>query len=298
MKKIYMAGSGGMLGEAFRDQFKSDYTLKCTDIDVNTDWLSYCDFRDFESYEKDVVDFEPDYLFHLGAFTDLEHCEKHINDTYMTNTIAVENAVYIANKIRIPLLYISTAGIFGGEKDSYDDWDKADPRCHYARSKYAGEVYVQQNAQRYVICRAGWMMGGGPSKDKKFVQKIMKQIKDGATELNIVTDKLGTPTYTVDFAANTKQIIESEFWGLYNLVCQGATSRLEVAHEMLSILGLSKKIAVNEVTSAFFATEYFAERPECERLVNKKLELRGLNNMRDWRVALTEYLNSSYSEYL
>lgn len=293
-----MAGSGGMLGEAFHLQFKADYELKCTDIDVNTDWLSYCDFRDLEAYKKDVIDFKPDYLFHLGAFTDLEYCEKNVNDTYMTNTIAVENAVYIANKLNIPILYISTAGIFGGEKDLYDDWDKPDPRCHYARSKYAGELYVQQNARRHVICRAGWMMGGGPNKDKKFVQKIMKQIKGGASELNIVTDKLGTPTYTIDFAANTKQIVEAELWGLYNLVCQGATSRLEVAHELLAILGLSDKIHINEVTSEFFAAEYFAERPECERLENKKLELRGLNTMRDWRIALKEYIDSSYSDYL
>ena len=53
-----------------------------------------------------------------------------------------------------------------------------------------------------MICRAGWMMGGGPKKDKKFIQKIMKQIKNGQNELNIVNDKMGTPTYTHDLARN------------------------------------------------------------------------------------------------
>ena len=117
MKKIYIAGSGGMLGEAFYSQLKNDYILKCTDIDVNEEWLSFLDFRDLDAYKKDVQAFKPDYLFHLGAYTDLEYCEKNVDDTYLTNTISVENAVYIANALDIPLLYISTAGIFDGNKD-------------------------------------------------------------------------------------------------------------------------------------------------------------------------------------
>ena len=76
MKKIYIAGCGGMLGEAFYKVFKNDYKLKCTDKDVNEDWLSFLDFRDPEAYKKDVVKFAPDYLFHLGAYTDLEFARK------------------------------------------------------------------------------------------------------------------------------------------------------------------------------------------------------------------------------
>jgi dTDP-4-dehydrorhamnose reductase len=298
MKKIYIAGCGGMLGEAFYLKFKEDFKLKCTDIDVNDSWLSYCDFRDLYAYQKDVREFNPDYLFHLGAYTDLEFCEINAEDTYLTNTLSVENAVYISNELDIPLLYISTAGIFDGQKEFYDDWDLPNPLGHYARSKYAGELYVKENSPRHLICRAGWMMGGGPKKDKKFVQKIMKQIKEGATELNIVTDKLGTPTYTHDFSNNVKQLLEAELWGLYNMVCEGATSRLEVAHEMVSLLGLSEKIKINEVSSDFFKKEYFAERPECERLINRKLKLRGLDTMRDWKVALRDYLENSYKDYL
>ena len=52
-----------MLGEAVYKQFKDDYMLKCTDIDVNDNWLSYLDFREFETYSKDVVDFKSDWLF-------------------------------------------------------------------------------------------------------------------------------------------------------------------------------------------------------------------------------------------
>jgi dTDP-4-dehydrorhamnose reductase len=298
MKKIYIAGSGGMLGEAFYTQFKDHYVLKCTDKDVNENWLSFLDFRDFEQYKKDVMSFKPDYLFHLGAYTDLEYCENNADDTYLTNTISVENAVQIANELNIPILYISTAGIFDGNKELYDDWDQPNPLGVYARSKYMGERYVVENAKRFLVCRAGWMMGAGPKKDKKFIQKLLKQLKEGKRELFIVDDKDGTPTFTHDFAKNVKKLIEKEYWGLYNMVCGGQTSRLEVANELLSLLNLKDEIKINVVNSDYFKDIYFAERPPCERLENRKLNLRGVNLMQDWKSALKEYIELYYLDYL
>jgi dTDP-4-dehydrorhamnose reductase len=298
MKKIYIAGSGGMLGEAFYMQFKEEYALKCTDIDVNEKWLSYLDFRDFNSYRQDVLEFKPDYLFHLGAFTDLEYCELHVEETYKTNTLSVENACYIANELEIPLLYISTAGIFDGAKEFYDDWDKPNPLGHYARSKYAGELFVKESVRKHLICRAGWMMGGGPGKDKKFIQKLMKQIKDGKKELFVVNDKDGTPTFTHDFAKNVKALLETGYWGLYNMVCGGQTSRLEVCEALLDILHLKEKIKITPVNSEYYKDVYFAQRPANERLVNRKLEIRGLNLMQDWKIALKEYISQYYKGYL
>ena len=292
-----MSGCGGMLGEAFFEVFKEDYNLKCSDIDLNSKWLDFLDFRDLDEYQKQVESFKPDYLFHIGAFTDLEYCEKNIDDTYSTNTVSVENATFIANKLDIPLLYISTAGIFDGRKELYDDWDLPNPLCHYARSKYAGEKFVLQHCKYPLVLRAGWMMGGGPDKDKKFIAKILQQLKRGTKELNVVDDKLGTPTYTLDFANNTKLILENELWGLYNLVCHGVTGRFEVASKILSILNLDKNVKLNKVNSDFFKKEYFAPRPASERLVNKKLQLRNLDIMRDWESCLEEYLNKSFKNF-
>lgn len=287
-----------MLGEAFYHQFNEEYNLKCTDIDVNEEWLSYLDFRDLNKYRKDVESFGADYLFHLGAYTDLEFCENNADETYLTNTIAVENAVYIANDLNIPLLYIGTAGIFDGKKALYDDWDRPNPLGVYARSKYMGEKYVCENAHRYIVCRAGWMMGAGPKKDKKFIQKLMKQIKNGQKELFIVDDKDGTPTYTHDFAVTVKALLENSLWGLYNCVCEGQTSRLEVAKELLKIIGKEQEIKINIVSSEYFSQEYFAERPDSERLWTRKLQLRKTSEMRDWKVALKEYIREYYSDYL
>jgi dTDP-4-dehydrorhamnose reductase len=161
-----------------------------------------------------------------------------------------------------------------------------------------GERFVVENANRYLVCRAGWMMGAGPKKDKKFIQKLMKQLKEGKRELFIVDDKDGTPTYTHDFARNVKVLLEKEYWGLYNMVCGGQTSRFEVATELIKILKLADTVKLTPVGSDYFKETYFAERPPCERLINRKLNIRNLNLMRDWRVALNDYFESYYKGYL
>lgn len=291
MKKVYIAGCGGMLGEAFYKAFKNDYECKFTDKDVNSDWLNFLDFRDISAYENDVKSFAPDILIHLGAYTSLEYCDTNEMDALNNNVTSLETAVHLSNDLDIPLLFISTAGIFDGEKDEYDDWDASGPLGVYARTKVLAEDYITKNANKYFVMRAGWMMGGGPAKDKKFVGKIINQLVDGKKELFIVDDKDGTPTYTHDFAAVAKKLINTNRYGVYNCVCEGLTSRLEVAHEIVKLLNLESDVKITEVSSEYFSSEYFSLRPPSERLVNKKLQIIGLNSMRDWKVALKEYID-------
>ena len=297
-KKIFLAGAGGMLGEAFYLEFSKDYELYCTDKDVNEKWLHYLDFCEKDNYKFEVKNFNPDYLFHIGAFTNLEYCEKHKAETIETNTNSVITAVEVSNNLKIPLLYISTAGIFDGAKEFYDEKDLPKPIGVYASTKYEAEKYVVKNCEKYLICRAGWMMGGGPKKDKKFVQKIIKQIKEGKKELFVVNDKHGTPTYTFDFAKNTRKLIESDNFGLFNMVCEGRTSRLEVAKEIINILNLQDKIKINQVNSSHFSKTFFAERPNSENLINGELDKIGLNLMRPWKETLREYINKYYLNYI
>lgn len=291
MKKVYIAGCGGMLGEAFYKAFKNDYECKFTDKDVNSDWLNFLDFREISAYENDVKSFAPDILIHLGAYTSLEYCDTNEMDALNNNVTSLETAVHLSNDLDIPLLFISTAGIFDGEKDEYDDWDAPGPLGVYARTKVLAEDYITKNANKYFVMRAGWMMGGGPAKDKKFVGKIINQLADGKKELFIVDDKDGTPTYTHDFAAVAKKLINTNRYGVYNCVCEGLTSRLEVAHEIVKLLNLESDVKITEVSSEYFSSEYFSLRPPSERLVNKKLQIIGLNSMRDWKVALKEYID-------
>lgn len=297
MNRIYVAGSAGMLGQAIYEVFNDKYTLKCTDIDINEEWITYLDFRNHTDYLNDVREFKANYLFHIGAHTDLEYCEENVDEAYSTNAMSVENAVWIANKLGIPLIYISTAGIFDGRKDIYDDYDQPNPLCVYARSKYAGEQYVEKHSKQYLILRPGWMMGGGYRKDKKFVNKIFNQIKLGKNELFVVTDKLGIPTYTRDLAKQIRVLIENEYWGLYNAACEGSTSRFEITKEILRITNLQSKIQVHAVDSTYWEKVYFAKRPPSEALLNRKLNLRKVNVMRDYKICLREYITREYHEF-
>ena len=298
MKRIFMAGVGGMLGDAFYKVFKDDFELRCTDIDLNSSWLEYLDFRNFEDYNKMVSDFKPDYLFHIGAFTDLEYCELNKEDAYMTNTLSVKHAVEISNTLKIPLLYISTAGIFDGQKEEYDEDDLPNPLSIYAKTKYEAELFVQKNVERHLICRAGWMMGGGILKDKKFINKIINQLVKKTNVLHVVDDKDGTPTYTIDFALNVKLLIENNQFGLFNMVCNGVTSRYEVASELVNLFGMKEKVQIIPVSSEYFKKDYFATRPISERLINRKLNQLNMNIMRDWKIALKEYLKDYYNIHL
>lgn len=296
--KILIAGSGGMLGDAFYNLFNDKFKIKATDIDLNEHWLDYLDVRDYDKYKRTVLEFKPDVILHLAALTDLEYCEENPKDAYSTNTIAVENAVQISKMTGATLVYISTAGIFDGKQEFYDDWSTPNPINVYGRSKYLGELYVEKNMDKYFVFRAGWMMGSGPNKDKKFIQKMMQQIKDGKDVLNVVDDKLGTPTYTYDFAKNVVMMLETNFYGVYNLVCDQNCSRFDVAKEILKILELEKDVKLNKVESDFFSNEYFAPRPESEKLLCTKLKLRESYLMNDWKSSLRKYLNESYSDYL
>ena len=137
-------------------------------------------------------------------------------------------------------------------------------------------------------------MGGGPDKDKKFVNKILTQVKNGAKELFVVDDKLGVPTYTKDFALSILRHIDEDLpFGLYNMVSQGEASRFDTAIEITNYLQLG--IKVNKVDSRHFATEYSAPRPYSEKLINKNLNDLNRNYMRDWKTCLHEYLNEYYT---
>jgi dTDP-4-dehydrorhamnose reductase len=113
----------------------------------------------------------------------------------------------------------------------------------------------------------------------------------------VVDDKLGTPTYTVNFAESMFKVIETGLFGLYNMVCRGSCSRYDVAVEFLKLLELDDRIEVEVVDSDYFKKEYFAPRPYSEKLVNLKLDSRGINYMLDWKECLKAY-SAVYKEAL
>ena len=291
-KKIFVAGADGMLGTTFQNIVDTkDFSLTDKNTSQN---VKFCDIRDLENTTKIIKEYNPDIILNFAALVDLEYCEKEKDDCYFTNTIAAVHLFNLAKDLNIPYVFISTAGIFGNDKEFYTEEDQPYPLSTYGKSKYYTEqLLLNQDYPKYWIFRAGWMMGGGPEKDKKFVNKIMKQVKSGTKELFVVDDKLGVPTYTKDFASSILKHMEEELpYGLYNMVSQGEASRYETAVAINEYLNLG--LTVHKVDSNYFKEEYFAPRPYSEKLVNKSLNDLGRNYMRNWKVCLHEYLNESF----
>ncbi len=290
--KLYVIGAGGMLGKFLVPYFESKgHQVLATDIDRNEKWITFTDVRDYHGMHWDVSNFNPEAIINLAAMTDLEQCETHAGDAIATNAGGSANCTAIAAKFGIPYVYISTAGIFDGKKEYYDDWDKPNPMCVYGKAKYWGEL-IAAAYDKATILRCGWQMGSC-GKDKKFISKIMKQLKAGATELNVVADKMGTPTYVKDFTLQIEKLLEEKAYGVYNAVCKGEARRYDVALELLRLLGLQDKVKVNVVPSSYWAKEYYAVRPASEKLLTQRLDAEALNVMRSWKTALAEYVTEN-----
>ncbi|PIS06122.1 MAG: NAD(P)-dependent oxidoreductase [Candidatus Buchananbacteria bacterium CG10_big_fil_rev_8_21_14_0_10_33_19] len=292
MKKndvVLITGCGGMLGEAVYSQFKDVCKVFATDIDLNESWLEHLDVTDHNEVKILTEKIKPDYILHLAALTDMEYCELNPKESYTVNAGGVENLAWYAHSNNIPFLYISTAGIFDGKKDVYNELDKPNPQSIYARSKYVGEL-VAKSLSKSIVLRAGWMVGGGPKKDKKFVNKVIKQIQNGCKELFVVDDKLGTPCYTYDLAKSMFYLLNEEKTGIFHGACEGSGSRYDVAEFLLEKLGLKNKIKLTKVDSFYFKKEFFAPRPYSEKLTNIKLKELNSELTRDWKQCLGEYL--------
>lgn len=287
--RIYLAGCGGMLGDAMYRHFSTRATVTATDIAVTEEWLRYGDVRDYSEIRRDIVDFKPQVIVNLAAITDLEACERDPENAWLTNALGAENLGLVANELDAAYVFISTAGIFDGHLHEYNDFETPNALGCYGRSKQYAEQFVCQHVRKHYVPRAGWMIGGGPKKDKKFINKIYRQICEGRRELFVVDDKIGTPTYTVDFTLGVHRLLESDMYGLYNHSGEGRCSRYDVACEFVRHLGLEGTVTVKKVDSAYFEREYFAARPASEALVNLKLRARGFRPMRDWKECVREY---------
>ncbi len=301
-----VTGAAGMLGSSLVPALAGHgHDVVVTDIDLSnpTPWgadgptLSELDVRNRDAIQEAFAKVEPDFLVHLAAETELELSDADQDHAYLTNTIATKYLAIEAGRADIPIVYISTAGVFDGVKETpYTEFDAPNPINTYGASKFEGEKYVRDFCDRYFVIRAGWMVGGGAGKDHKFVAKMLNQLRDGKTTLHAVGDKLGTPTYTPDFARTFLGLIDSGLYGLYHMACEGEGSRYDVTEQILETLGLSDKIDLVEVESDFFAEEFPSNRPRSEIMRNMALDLQGMNLMRPWRIALEEYLLENFSD--
>jgi dTDP-4-dehydrorhamnose reductase len=303
---VLVTGAGGMLGSALVPAFTAaGFHVIATDCDMTHPpvWgrsgppLFYLDVRDHVAVREAIKSIRPAFVAHLAAETDLERSDADPDGTYATNTEATRHVAQVCHDARVRLVYISTAGVFDGTKDGpYTEVDAPNPINTYGATKLAGEYEVERIHDLHYIVRAGWMVGGGPGKDHKFVAKMLDQIRAGQRTIYAVGDKLGTPTYTADFARTLLGLIETDHFGRYHMACEGEGSRYDVALHILQVLGLTGSTELIEVTSDHFANDYPSLRPRSESMRNEALDRLSLNLMRPWRDALQEYLLLNFAD--
>lgn len=294
-KRVLITGAGGMLGQAMYEHFSKTCTVRASSVRPQENWLTTLDVRDFEAYQKEVAAFQPDYIFHLAAQTNLEQCEKSLSEAYAVNTLPVKYAAQLATSYGAKLVYISSAGVFDGSQASYGDTDEPCPATVYGLTKHMGALMTEYYARDYLILRLGWLVGGGPLKDKKFVAKIIEQIIAGKKELHALTDKIGSLSYTHDVAKNLDLLLQHSAQGSYNMGNAGFATRCDVAKAVVKILGYEGQIKVIPVDSSFFSHTFTAPRSNSECLVNERLDREKLNSMRSWEIALEEYLHRDFA---
>ncbi len=281
MTRILATGARGTLGGYLPDEdvLKTDIDeLDVTDRDTVSAWLNTT---------------EPEIVLHLGAETDVDSCELNPDRAFEVNALGTRNVALECARRDIKLLYVSTAGVFGGEKHTpYNEFDIAVPANEYGRAKLAGELYVRQFVPRSFVVRAGWMVGGGPDQEKKFIGKMLERASRTGS-IRAVADRWGSPTYARDFAASMMKLIETDSYGIYHMVNEGACTRFEIAALVNELLGSPYK--VTPVSSAEFPLS--APRARSEILDNLVLRLDGRSWMPEWRIAIRSYLETEWSDW-
>lgn len=284
--RALITGADGMLSSAV-----TPYLQSCGHDVYPTD-IAELDVRNRDDVWEWIDHVNPDIVLHLAAETSLEICEEEPDHAWLTNAIGTKNVALECRNAGIPMAYISSAGIFDGEKpnaEPYTEFDEPRPINVYGASKLQGEHYVRQYVPEHIIARCGWMLGGGVAKDHKFTAHIMDQIEAKVPTIYAVTDKLGSPTSSLDFAVLFEKLITGDDWGTYHTVSTGSCSRFDVARAILDYF--DSDIELLPASSLFFQTTFHAPRPASECMRNYVLDLQGKNSMRDWKVALEDYLS-------
>ena len=292
MVKILVTGAAGMLAADIVPVLLRDgHELTQTDINRRLPDIEALDVTDPDKVMKRITEVNPDYVFHLAAETNVDLCEEDPDHAYKVNTLGTENIVKACKKTGAGLLYISTGAAFDGKKETpYTELDETGPVSVYGKSKLKGEEAVRKELEKYFIIRAGWMVGGWEL-DKKFVYKIVQQLKQGKRDLMAVSDKFGSPTFTRDFANNLMNVINAGKYGIYHMANKGTCSRYDMAVKIVEYMGLADEATVEAVDSSRFPLP--APRARSEMIDNYKLEKLGLNNMPRWEESLEEYIKEN-----
>lgn len=248
------------------------------------------DITDGEAVARVLGEVRPDAVIHCAAWTAVDAAEEDENIPRV-RAVNAEGPRHIAEACRAlncKLLHISTDYVFSGQgvepwQSDCRDWA---PLSVYGRTKLEGELAVAGLMEKFFIVRIAWVFGlnGG-----NFVRTMLRLGQSHDT-LRVVSDQIGTPTYTPDLARLLADMIETEKYGYYHATNEGGyISWAEFAEEIFCQAGMSTRVV--PVTTAEYGLSK-AARPFNSRLDRRKLVERGFEPLPPWRDALSRYLRS------
>lgn len=230
--KILLTGAAGRLGKQLLPLLARDHDV--VDSDIVGDVSQRLDICDFYAARKLVAELAPDLILHPAAWTDVDGCALDPQKALRINGLATGHLAAISAAQGSSILYVSSNEVFAGNLGrAYTEADAPVPANAYGYSKWYGERAISQVNPRHYIVRSAWLFahGGG-----NFVQAMLNAAQAGKA-LRVVTNEVANPTYTNDLAAAIVKLIESQRFGIYHLVNEGAVSRWQFARAILDQAG-------------------------------------------------------------
>ena len=245
--------------------------------------LPGCDITNRKQIESCILDAEPDMILHAAAFTAVDRCESEGDIAYLVNATGTQNVCLAAQRLKVPIMYVSTDYIFDGTKPApYDEWDPANPQTVYGKSKFAGEWLVRALCPQHYIVRISWLCGHGGG---NFVETILKLAAE-KDELKVVNDQHGSPTFVRDLSPELFRLFENGAFGTYHITNQGNTTWYDFAKKIVELGGGKARVIP-------CSTEEFprpAPRPKNSRMSPRLYENAIGNRMPTWEEGLRKYL--------
>ena len=276
--KILVTGVGGQLGhDVCRVLAARNIAHRGVDI-------AAFDITDVKATQEYIMNYCPDAVIHCSAWTAVDKAEDEIGKVRTVNTEGPRNIAAACKEIGAKMLYISTDYVFPGTGERfYEPEDPTGPLGAYGETKLGGELAVKELLEKYFIVRISWVFG---MNGNNFV-KTMLRLAETKTELNVVCDQIGSPTYTADLAPLLCNMIMTEKYGVYHATNEGVCSWAEFAQEIFRLAG--KNVKVNPVSTSEYPTK--AARPLNSRMSKDKLEKMGFARLPDWHDALARYIH-------
>lgn len=226
---------------------------------------------------------KPDVIVHCAAYTAVDHAEEDRETCWKVNVKGTEYLSIAAKRNNSKFLYISTDYVFNGIGDEpYTEAMTASPSGYYGLTKYEGEKVVKSILDEYFIVRISWVFGYNGN---NFV-KTMLRLSESRNEINVVSDQIGSPTYTKDLASLVVKMVQTDKYGIYHATNEGYCSWAEFAKEIFEQSKIQMKI--NYISSNEFPTK--AKRPKNSKLSKRKLVDNGFEILPTWQNALERYL--------